>query len=60
MAAGSQPISRLLDTILPGEIQKPMPNAALQEAQRKALAEYWRFVKLADLKQSEQRAAQLL
>lgn len=58
--AGTQSTQRLLDVILPQEIQKAMPNAALKAAQQKALEAYWLYVKLADSIPSEQRAAQML
>lgn len=57
---GATPTEYLLNVILPEEIQKPMPNAALQQVQQKALADYWKYVKLADLISSEHRLAHVL
>lgn len=41
------PMNRLLNDILPNEIQKPMPTSTLRDAQAEALALYWQYVDLA-------------
>lgn len=57
---GTEATSRLLEVILPQEIQRPMPNAELQRAQQEALEAYWRYVGLANGEPAVNRPAHML
>ena len=57
---GAEATQRLLQVILPQEIQRPMPNTALQQAQQEALQAYWKWVIEADLVTGLQRLAHML
>jgi arylsulfatase A-like enzyme len=57
---GTEATQRLLQVILPQEIQRPMPNAILQQAQQEALQAYWKYVIEADLTTAGHRLAHML
>jgi hypothetical protein len=57
---GSADASRMLNDILPNEIQRPMPTAALLDAQKEALELYWKYVDLANPDPEAHRLAHML
>jgi uncharacterized sulfatase len=57
---GTEATQRLLQVILPQELQRPMPNATLQQAQQEALQAYWKYVIEADLSTAGHRLAHML
>jgi arylsulfatase A-like enzyme len=59
-AKGTSAASRLLNDILPNEIQRPMPTQALRDAQAEALELYWKYVDLATADPPAHRFAHLL
>lgn len=57
---GAEAIQRLLQVILPQEIQRPMPGAGLVEVQQTALQAYWDYVLAVDTLTEAQRFAHML
>ncbi len=59
-AKGTSATSRLLNDILPNEIQRSMPTQVLRDAQQAALELYWKYVQLANGDPVTDRLARML
>lgn len=57
---GTSARDRMLNDLLPNEIQRPMPTATLRDAQQEALDQYWKYVDLATQDPTTHRAALML